>query len=129
MPGPSKRAAAQPTEGEDSSSPRKRSRASMNGTQKTAPKGGDDANTSSLDSKSKQKKSPAKKKAGGHQCVTERVPLRKLWTAEKAASRGSYSKSDCIYLLVFVRFRSSTSGFLNVLWFQPTASHPGTSMD
>jgi hypothetical protein len=84
MPGSSKRAAAQPTEGEDSS-PRKRSRATTNGTKKAAPKGGDNA-----------------KKAGDHQRVTERVPLQKLWNAEEAASRGSYSKSDFLLLYISI---------------------------
>ena len=36
-------------------------------------------------------KSPAKKKAGDHQRVTEREELPKLWNAEKAMENGSYS--------------------------------------
>lgn len=54
----------------------------------------DDGSVSSINSKTKKgaaKKSPAKKKAGDHQRVTEREELPKLWNADKAMENGSYS--------------------------------------
>ena len=104
-PSPRKRARA------SSASPKKKAKGEVKTTKSPAKKkagvkgakkkaaADDDSSVSSSGSKSKsakkkttKKKSPAKKKASDHQRVTDRVPLEKLWNAEEAASKGSYSK-------------------------------------